>query len=634
MHRKTKTLPAWRRLPIGVELNPAGGAHARVWAPKRKSVELVTYDARGAVASTTPLETEADGYYSADIRDLGPGGLYKFRLDKGDAFADPASRFQPAGPHEPSQVIDPSAFRWTDAAWKGITIDGQIISEIHIGTFTPEGTFRAAMAKLDHFADVGITTIEIMPLNEFGGRFGWGYDGVNWFAPTHHYGTPDDFRAFVDAAHARGIAVILDVVYNHFGPDGHYLPQYSDSYMTKRATEWGEAINYDGDGSAGVRELAIENAGYWISEFHLDGLRLDATQNIYDKSERHMIAEITGRAREAAGERSIIVVAENEGQNVALFHDPAGRGGGVDAIWNDDFHHTAYVAMTGNNQAYLSGYRGKPQEFVSAAKYGFLYQGQHFRWQKMRRGSAALGVAPKHFVTFLESHDQVSNLGHSRRRHQQTSPGMLRALKGLLMLSPQTPMLFQGEEFGATAPFPFFAGHSGDLAKAVLKGRTEFLHQFPDIAVTGQESVLDPSDDATYHACRLDWRERDQNTTTLALHRDLIALRKSDPVISAQQGASSGGLDGAVLSDQAFALRFFSETDGDRLLVVNLGIGLELAPAPEPLLAPPGGMRWQMRWSSDRIEYGGYGTPALDAEGQGWRIPAQATVLLVAERAS
>jgi maltooligosyltrehalose trehalohydrolase len=615
------TIPGWRRLPIGVELDPDGGAHARVWAPKRNTVEFVV---EGGAA--TALACEGNGYFAGAINDADAGTPYRFRLDGGDRFPDPASRFQPEGPHGPSVIVDPARFAWTDHDWKGASIEGQVISEIHIGTFTPAGTFRAAIQKLDHLADVGITCIEVMPINEFGGRFGWGYDGVNWYAPTHHYGSPDDVRAFVDAAHARGLAVIVDVVYNHLGPDGNYLPQFSDTYMMKRATEWGEAINYDGEGSSGVRELAIENAGYWISEFHFDGLRLDATQNIYDTSARHVIGEVIARARQAAGDRSIIVIAESEPQNEALVTRL-----GADAIWNDDFHHTAFVAMTGNNEAYLSGYRGRPQEFVSAAKYGFLYQGQYYPWQKQRRGTSALRLAPSHFVAFLESHDQVSNLAHSMRMHQLANPKLCRALKGLLLLSPQTPMLFQGEEFSASAPFPFFAGHNGDLASAVLKGRTEFLQQFPGVKASGQATVRDPSDPATMESCRLDWSERESKASSVRMHRDLFALRKSDPVISAQHGAATGQLDGAVLEDQAFVLRYFSDEHGDRLLLVNLGIGVTLHPAPEPLLAPPSGHRWRMQWSSECVEYGGYGTPPIDEEGAGFTIPAQCAVLLIAE---
>jgi maltooligosyltrehalose trehalohydrolase len=612
------TIPGCRRLPVGVELDPDGGAHARVWAPKRKTVEFVTEK-----GEATPLAREDDGYFAGRVN-ASAGTRYRFRLDGKDAFPDPVSRFQPEGPHGPSEIVDPSRFTWTDRHWKGVTIDGQVISEIHIGTFTPEGTFRAAIEKLDHVADVGITCLEIMPINEFGGAFGWGYDGVNWYAPTRHYGAPDDVRAFIDAAHGRGIAVILDVVYNHLGPDGNYLSQFSDTYMTKRATEWGEAINYDADGCAGVRELAIENAGYWISEFHFDGLRLDATQNIYDASRPHLIAEIAKRARASARGRKVIVVGENEPQDFGLIVEH-----GLDALWNDDFHHAACVAMTGNNEAYLSGYRGRPQEFISAAKYGFLYQGQYFPWQDRRRGSASLSLAQKHFVSFLESHDQVANLARSRRANQLASPGVCRAFAALLLLSPQTPMLFQGEEFASTSPFPFFAGHDGDLAKAVYRGRTQFLGQFPGVKATGTASVPDPADPATMRSSVIDWSERDTNAPWLRLFRDLIALRKSDPVIAAQ--GIGVRLDGAVLDDRAFVIRHFSEEHGDRLLVVNLGNGITLHPAPEPLLAPPWGHRWKTRWSTECVEYGGNGLPPMDDEGMGFVIPAQCAGLMVAE---
>src|ERR1051325_2499175 len=300
-----------RRIPIGVELSRDGGAHARVWAPLRSSVELVTYNVGGRIASITPLAAEGDGYFSGFAAELTAGIRYRFRLDRGDAFPDPCSRFQPDGPHGPSEVVDPNEFRWTDDDRPGITIAGQVIYEVHIGTFTPEGTFRAAIDKLDTLVDTGFTCLEIMPIADFPGRFGWGYDGVNLYAPSRLYGRPDDLRAFVDAAHARGLGVILDVVYNHLGPDGNYLTAYSDSYFSKRPTEWGDALNFDGEGNESVREFFIENAGYWIDEFHFDGLRLDATQQIHDASPTHVITEIVARAHRAAGDREIVIVAEN-----------------------------------------------------------------------------------------------------------------------------------------------------------------------------------------------------------------------------------------------------------------------------------------------------------------------------------
>ena len=624
----TSTIPAWRRLPIGVEVNADGTSHARVWAPRRKSVELVTFREDGTADRVFPLAREDGGYFSGCAPGVRAGGRYRYRLDGGDAFPDPASRYQPEGPHGPSQVVDPT-FNWTDAGWRGINAAGQVISEIHIGTFTPRGTFRAAAEKLDSLADVGITAIEIMPLADFPGEFGWGYDGVNLYAPTRLYGTPDDFRALVDAAHGRGLAVILDVVYNHLGPDGNYLMRFSDRYIGKKPTEWGDSLNFDGEDSGPVRELVVRNAGYWISEFHLDGLRLDATQQIYDDSDRHIIADVVVAARAAAGEREILIVGENEPQDNRLIRSAEKGGFGVDALWNDDFHHAGFVAMTGKAEAYCSDYRGTPQELVSAAKRGFLYQGQYYAWQKDRRGTPALDFGPSSFINFLESHDQVANLSRSRRVHQLTSPTLFRAMTALLFLSPQTPMLFQGEEWNASSPFPFFAGHAGDLARMVRDGRAEFLRQFPGAAAARVDQLLpEPSSPDTFAAAKLDWNERALHPEVVALHRDLIALRKSDPVLATRESADWRGIDGAVIDPHAFVLRYFAPDGLDRLLLVNIGALLRTPAIAEPLLAPPQDMRWRTIWSSEDPKYGGSGTPEAAVRGRGWWMNAQSAVFL------
>lgn len=627
MARTTNSkIPAWRRLPIGVELNADGAAHARVWAPRRQSVELVTYDGVGAPAQVSKLGREDGGYFSACVDGLRAGTRYRFRLDGGDAFPDPASRYQPEGPHGPSQVIDPT-FKWTDAGWRGIKPSDQIISEIHIGTFTKEGTFRAAIGRFDAMVDVGITAIEIMPIADFAGAFGWGYDGVNLYAPTRLYGTPGDLRALVDAAHARGLGVILDVVYNHFGPDGNYLSQYSDHYAGQKPTEWGDSLNFDGEDAAPVRELVIQNAGYWIDEFHLDGLRLDATQQIYDTSDPHILADVVAHARSVAGDRELMMVAENEPQDNRLIRSRADGGFGIDALWNDDFHHAAFVAMTGKREAYCADYRGSPQEFVSAAKHGFLYQGQFYPWQKDRRGTPALRFGPSRFVNFLESHDQVANLSPSRRLHQQTSPGLFRAMTALLFLSPQIPMLFQGGDWNASSPFPFFAGHTGDLARMVREGRATFLEQFPSVVAMGVANILpDPASPDTFASAKLDWDERERNVEMLALHRDLIALRKFDPVIAARRDASWRGLDGAVIAPDTFLLRYFADDGQDRLVVVNLGERLDANSIAEPLIAPPQDKRWRIAWSSEDPKYGGSGMQEVHPKN--WWIAAQSAAFL------
>ena len=614
-----------RRLPIGAEFLADGGAHFRVWAPKRKHVEVVLQGSRESFVVV--LERDNNGYFVGIVRRARPGDLYRYRWDGSEEFPDPASRFQPKGPHGPSQLVDPRAFPWRHNAWRKMTLLGQVIYEMHIGTFTSRGTWAAAAEKLPQLAETGITLLEIMPVADFPGNFGWGYDGVNMFSPTRLYGSPDDFRRFVDAAHGLNIGVILDVVYNHIGPDGNYLPQFSDGYFSRKyKCDWGEALNFDDDSAGPVREFFVANAAYWIDEFRLDGLRLDATQQIFDNSPQHILTEIGQSARAAAGEREIILVAENERQEARLVRPPERSGFGLDGLWNDDFHHSARVALTGRNEAYYADYLGTPQELLSAVKWGFLYQGQRYKWQKARRGHAALDLKPEQFVTFIENHDQVANSARGERLSSMASRARYRAITALLLLVPGTPMLFQGQEFASTSPFLFFADHEPELARLVSQGRADFLRQFPSIALPEvQSSLPDPAARETFERCKLKWSEREQNEQTLKLHVDLLKLRRQDPAFSAQRRHS---FDGAVLSDAAFVLRFFAEEDADRLLLVNLGRTVHLDPAPEPLLAPPDGNSWRTLWSSEDIQYGGSGTPPLETE-ENWTIPAESSVVLM-----
>jgi len=607
-----------RRLAVGAEVVGAG-VHFRVWAPRRRRVD-VALDQRIA-----PLEPEPDGYFSACVPGVGTGARYKLQLDGGDLYPDPASRHQPEGPHGPSQVVDPTQYRWTDGTWPGVSLEeqGHVIYEMHVGTFTPEGTWRSAAEALERLRGV-CSVIEMMPIADFVGDFGWGYDGVDFFAPARAYGAPDDLRAFVDRAHGLGFGVILDVVYNHAGPDGNYLAAFADSYFTDRHdTAWGQAINYDGPGSRGVREFFLANAGYWIDEFRFDGLRLDATDAIYDDSTPHILEEIGRRVRSAARGRCTIVVAENEPQDTRLIRPIPSGGYGLDGAWNDDLHHAAYVALTGRAEAYFSDYRGSPQELVSAAKHGYLFEGQVYTWQKARRGSSTRGVEPWRFVNYLETHDQVANTGSGRRLTDCAHPGRLRALTAYLLLGPGTPMLFQGQEFGSTAPFLFFADHEQPLRAAVAKGRAEFLSQFPSAKAAQSEREDDPGDSATFAKCRLDASA--QRPQWLALHRDLFEIRRTDPTLHVQ---GRHGLDGAVLGEGAFVLRFFGEhADADRLLLVNLGADRLLAPAPEPLLAPPNRGPWRVLWSSEAPRYGGEGVVGPDTD-DGWRIRGESATLL------
>ncbi|HEV3444979.1 MAG TPA: malto-oligosyltrehalose trehalohydrolase [Gemmataceae bacterium] len=613
-----------RRLPIGAEALPQGGVAFRVWAPRCQRVQVVFEGDSSSRGGGLELSRESNGYFSGFAAAAKAGDRYRFRLDDNkDLRPDPASRFQSEGPHGPSQIVDPFSFRWSDQNWPGVRKDGQVIYEMHIGTFTPEGTWQAAAEQLPELAELGITTLEVMPVAEFAGRFGWGYDGVDLFAPTRLYGAPDDFRRFVDRAHALGLAVILDVVYNHFGPDGCYVRDFAEHYFTDRhKTEWGEPINYDDADAAGVREFFITNAGYWIEEFHVDGLRLDATQNIYDDSPEHVLAAIARRVREAAGRRTTFIVAENEPQQVRLIQPQSQGGYGLDAIWNDDFHHSVRVAVTGHSEAYYAEYLGTPQELVSAVKRGFLYQGQRYAWQKKRRGSRTDKIARAALVTFLQNHDQIANSAKGERLHLLTSPGRYRAATALLLLGPGTPLLFQGQEFAASSPFLFFADHNPDLAKLVQKGRAGFLSQFPSVRTPEMQAQLPPPHaPSTFEQSRLNLAERRTHAQAYDLHKDLLRLRRSDPVFQ-----SSTEVDGAVLVEQAFVLRF-TAGGGERLLLVNLGRDLQLAHAPEPLLAPPANHHWETLWSSEDPRYGGHGTPPVETD-DGWRIPGEAAVVL------
>jgi maltooligosyltrehalose trehalohydrolase len=622
----------YRRLPVGAEALGDGRVHFRVWAPKCARVEAVLEreEGQGKEANSVFLSPEGDGYFSGYLSNVPSRARYRFRLNGTDALIpDPASRFQPVGCHGPSEIVEPGNYAWHDSDWPGVDLKGQVLYEMHVGTFTPAGTWDAAAQQLAYLADVGITVIELMPVSEFAGRFGWGYDGVHLFAPTRLYGTPDDFRRFVDQAHGSGIGVILDVVYNHFGPVGNYLNHFSDDFVSpKGPTEWGEAINFDGPNSRAVREFMAANAGYWIDEFHLDGLRLDATHTMHDDSSEHILSEIGRAVRQAAKGRKTIIIAENERQETRLVEDIELGGFGLDGLLNDDFHHAARVAMTGRAEFYLGDYRGTPQELISSVKWGYLYQGQWTARSSRLRGTPAWKVPGFRFVHFLQNHDQIANTGDGRRCHTLTSPGRHRALTALLLLGPATPLLFQGQEYSASTPFRYFADHEPDMARLVREGRSQFMLQFPSLA--GPESkpwLSEFCEPRSFEKSKLDLSERDRpaGQCALALHRDLLRLRRKDPVFSAQQ---SERIHGAVLGPEAFLLRFFGPADDDRLMLINLGRDLVHDPAAEPLLAPPANTNWKVLWSSEDPRYGGWGTPPLDTKI--WLLPGHTAIVLIA----
>ena len=616
-----------RRYPIGAEVVGENETHFRLWAPKARELDVVLEHSPSLERTFHSLTPEPGGYFSGAIN-AGVGTRYRFRVNGGEIFyPDPASRFQPDGPHGPSCIVDPRQFEWTDSQWPGITLKGQIIYEMHIGTFTKEGTWRAAAEQLPELARIGITVVEMMPVADFPGKFGWGYDGVNLFTPSHLYGTPDDLRTFIDRAHSLGLAVILDVVYNHFGPDGNYLAVFSDDYLIReKENEWGNAINFDGPNSEPVREFFITNGRYWIEEFHFDGFRFDATHAIRDQSSEYIIGEVGRAAREAVGSRSIILVVENDLQEAKMARPRIEGGDDLDGMWNDDFHHSAVVALTGRKEAYFADYLGAPQEFISAAKYGFLYQGQARSWRNALRGTTTFGIPPEVFVCFIENHDQIANTGPGERLRFQTSPGRYRAMTALLLLGPWTPLLFQGQEFGASSPFLFFADiGDASVRDAIRRGRAEWLARFLSLSEQQAWQTLPaPDDPQVFARCKLDFSERQGNRELYDLHIDLLNLRREDSRFRQQ---SSGGIDGAVLGSASFVLRFLSNENDDRLLLINLGARQVLRPASEPFLAPPSGCTWETLWTSNSPRYGGAGAVAIANE-ERWLLPDESAIAL------
>jgi maltooligosyltrehalose trehalohydrolase len=501
----------------------------RVWAPERARVDLVLGDV------LRPLTRDDKGYWTGTFADAAPGALYRYRLDDRDdnVFPDPASRSQPHGVHGASMVVDPRAFRWTDQAWRAPALRDLILYELHVGTFTPEGTYRAVIARLPYLVRLGVTAIELMPLGDFPGDRNWGYDGVSIFAPARCYGSPDDLRALVDAAHAHGLAVVLDVVYNHLGPDGAYAHAFSPHYFTERHhTAWGAAVNLDGPHSREVRRFFIENALHWVREYHVDGLRLDATHALQDDGEPNFLAELTTTVRTHAT-RPVIVTAEDH-RNLARMLRPVKDGGfGMDAVWADDFHHQVRVHTAGDREGYYADYTGTSEDLAATMRQGWFFTGQYSAHRKELRGTSAAGLGPRQFVICIQNHDQVGNRADGARLHHQVEAATYRAATTLLLLAPQTPLLFMGQEWATGSPFQFFTDHHEELGRLVTEGRRREFGAFEAFTGTATHpAVPDPQHAGTFERSRLDWDEcpREPHAGMLALYTALLALRRRPQV--------------------------------------------------------------------------------------------------------
>jgi maltooligosyltrehalose trehalohydrolase len=537
------------------------GASFRLWAPAAKRVDLLL-DRRHA------MRRGEDGWYVADIPGLKAGSSYKFRIDDEIDVPDPASAFQPEDVFGPSEVIDHTSFAWRATDWRGRPWAETVLLESHVGTFTPEGSYRAMIGKLDHLAATGITALELMPLADFAGVRGWGYDGALWYAPDSAYGRPEDLKALIDAAHLRGLTVFLDVVYNHFGPEGNYLGRYAPPFFTDAHTPWGSAIDYR---VPQVRAFAVENALYWLSEYRFDGLRLDAANHIMsipgEASMLHELSVAAGQLASATG-RHIHLVLEN-GDNRASLLDPAQEppDGKYRGQWNDDYHHVWHVMLTGESSGYYVDYQQSPRgDLARALASGFVYQGEtsHF-WGNKPRGEPSGRLSPVTFVNFLQNHDQIGNRALGDRLETLTAPEKIEAALAVTLLAPMVPMLFMGEEWGSKKPFPFFCDFHGDLANAVRKGRRqEYAWAY---AKYGDE-VPDPLDPATLQSAVLDWDSRTpEQEARLSLVRDLLRLRQTD-IVPRLAGASFGD---AKADDNGLLTARWRMGDGTALhLIANL----------------------------------------------------------------
>ena len=526
-----RTKPGVHAMPFGAEPQSEAGVRFRIWAPAQNQITLVDED----TGNKRSMTAEPGGWHEVIATDMGPGSRYRFELASGIRVPDPASRYQPEDVHGPSAVIDASEFRWTDTHWRGRSWHEAVIYELHVGTFTQEGTFRAAMEHLSHLAALGVTALEIMPVADFPGRWNWGYDGVLPYAPDSTYGHPDDMRAFVDAAHRHGIMVLLDVVYNHFGPDGNYLKSYAPDFFTDRhKTPWGDAVNYDGPSSGPVREFVIQNALYWLEEFHLDGLRLDAVHQIKDDSPVHILTELADRVRAATPDRHIHLVLENE-------ENESSRLSTYTAQWNDDLHHVLHTAATGEDAGYYAEYRGDTDKLARALAEGFAFQGHMMEYRGTPRGEPSAHLPPTSFIAFIQNHDQIGNRAFGERISRLAGTDVIRAISAVYLLLPQVPMLFMGEEWNTHKPFPFFCDFPGELGEKVRNGRREEFARFPEFQDPAKrQQIPDPQSEATFRSAKLDWEflGKHEHAEWLAFYRQLLSIREAVivPFVAAVEG--------------------------------------------------------------------------------------------------
>jgi maltooligosyltrehalose trehalohydrolase len=579
------------------------------------------YDADGGVVRTVPMRRDESGVFAATDTEGRAGSRYKFRMDGSDAFPDPASQAQSGSVHGASIVVDHSAYQWRDAAWQRPSYRDVVIYELHIGTFTESGTFRAAIERLPHLRALGVNAIEIMPIGDFPGSRGWGYDGVLIYAPASTYGSPDDFRALVDAAHEHGLAVILDVVYNHFGPDGNYLSAYSSAYFNEaHHTPWGAAFNFDGPFSEIVRGFFGRNPIYWMEHFHIDGFRFDATHAIVDTSEPHILTEMISEIHARGG----YAIAEDSRNDIEVLESEKRGGQNFDGVWADDFHHIIRVGQTANREGYFQEFEGTLSELVATLRDGWYYHGQELLSGEKRRGSEGAHLPPSKFVHCISNHDQTGNRAFGDRLSENLSPEAYRAASVLICLTPYTPMLFMGQEWAATSPFLYFTAHNPELGALVTEGRRR---EFADFAEFGEHADLikipDPQAPETFEKSKLRWSEVGQapHAELLRLHSAAIGLRMSDQAFRPE---GREGWSVAQLSFGVGAIRFDGK-ESKYLLLFDLSGGHEGRLANEEIAR---GEKWELVIASNDQQFGGDGMISFDPATQTCRFGSAEAILL------
>ncbi|MBD0370114.1 MAG: malto-oligosyltrehalose trehalohydrolase [Pyrinomonadaceae bacterium] len=613
-----RTDAAWE-LEFGARPQPDGSTRFRVWAPRAQSLSVKIF---GESERTLRMERSADNLFEALAPDVGAGADYKYIIDDERERPDPVSRWQPEGVHGPSRVVDPEEFDWTDEDWKGVPLKDLIVYELHVGTFTPEGTFEAAIEKLPYLKNLGITAIEIMPVAEFPGGRNWGYDGAHLYAPQSTYGGPHGLKTLVDACHRAGLAVILDVVYNHLGPEGNYLGEYAPIFSKSYRTPWGDALNFDSAESDGVRRYFVENALYWLTEYHVDGLRLDAIHRIMDKSPKHILQEIAEEFERQARllGRMAWTIAESDLNDVRVIKPREEGGYGLNAQWSDDFHHSLHAVLTGTGRGYFADF-GRMEDVAKSICEGFVYDGRRSEFRKRRHGTPSADLPGERFVVFTQNHDQIANGYWGDRLAALVTPAQQRIAAALLLTAPNLPLFFMGQEWGETAPFLYFTSHTDEnLAEGVREGRKEEYASFLETEEIGSSSMhegfADPQDVETFNRSKLNWSLGTEapHRGILNFYRELLALRREHPSLSnCDKRLTRVQYDD---SERWIAVERGDESGEASLLVCNLSADAR------SLELKVGRGRWRLiLWSND-AQYGGEPEnasppPVLPVEGEG-----------------